>query len=90
MAKSQRHVSRSVRVQLEDISLSAESGWRPLCPIRVAELAQAFSEGQYLQTICTRPSVVGEELLAVGDLLDISAIHCKAHRSQLSVGATTG
>ena len=48
----------TTRIKLDDISLSEESGWRDLDPIRVKELVSSFLSGEYMQGIFAKPSVL--------------------------------
>ena len=48
----------TIRIKLDDISLSNESGWRELDPNRVKELVTSFLNGEFNQSIGAKPSVL--------------------------------
>jgi len=49
---------KSELVSVHDISISRESGWRPLDPARVGELVADFKAGSYGQNTLAAPSLI--------------------------------
>ena len=48
----------STFVQIDEISLEEDSGWRPIDPRRVQELKDAFLRGEYGQGLLRKPSLL--------------------------------
>ncbi len=60
MAAQGPEVIETCRIKLGDLSISEDSGWRPLDPERVAELVAVFKDGDFGATTLAIPSVLAD------------------------------
>ena len=57
---AQTVLNESFLVQIDDVSIEEDSGWRPLVERRIAELESTFEAGDYGINILRRPSILAE------------------------------